>query len=422
MARRWLAAVWLNVAWLSAMCLMTSALPLGAKMPLEEYRARRADLRKSLEGVLLLAAAAEGRDPVFRFAQEPNFYYLTGWSQPGARLLLTASEEILFLPHHNDRGELYTGKRASAEDADARAVTGFEEVLPIERLEAELDKALSSSEKVYALAGESVSDQLRARYPFREVFDAAPLITKLRVKKSAAEIAAIQHATAVSVEAQRAAWKRIAAGAYEYQVAATLEFGFMDNGCEGPAYAPIVGSGPNSTVLHYDANERRMDGGEVVLIDAAAECGDYASDLTRTLPVGGKFTARQREIYQIVLGAQKAAIAAVKPGARLSGEGETLTKVARDYMDAHGKDLEGGPLGKYFTHGIGHQVGLEVHDPNVDGPLEAGMVITIEPGIYIGEEKIGVRIEDVVLVTETGSKVLSAALEKEPEQIEKALK
>jgi Xaa-Pro aminopeptidase len=137
--------------------------------------------------------------------------------------------------------------------------------------------------------------------------------------------------------------------------------------------------------------------------------------------VGGKFSPRQREIYQIVLGAQKAAIAAVKPGARLSGAGQTLTKVARDYMDGHGTDQHGEPLGKYFTHGIGHQVGLQVHDPNAEGPLEAGMVITIEPGLYIADENLGVRIEDIVLVTENGAKVLSAALAKEPEQIEKAL-
>ena len=137
----------------------------------------------------------------------------------------------------------------------------------------------------------------------------------------------------------------------------------------------------------------------------------------------GKFTPRQREIYQVVLGAQKAAIAAVKPGALVyrSGSGESLTKIARDYIDAHGKDSHGDRLGKYFSHDIGHQVGLEVHDPRVDGPLEAGMVITIEPGVYIAEEKLGIRIEDVVLVTSNGAKLLSAALPKEPDEIEKAV-
>ncbi len=164
-----------------------------------------------------------------------------------------------------------------------------------------------------------------------------------------------------------------------------------------------------------------MDNGEVVVLDAAAECESYASDITRTVPVGGKFSARQREIYLVVLGAQKAAIAALKPGVRLSGEGDTLTKLAKDYMDAHGKDLHGEGLGKYFVHGLGHQIGLQVHDPNLNGPLEAGMVVTIEPGIYIEEEGIGVRIEDVVLVTENGAKVLSAALPREPDEIEKAV-
>ncbi len=263
--------------------------------------------------------SAEAYDQVFRFEQEPNFYYLTGWSEPGAVLLLTPSDEILFLPRHDERAERYSGKRTSAEDADAHAVTGFEKVLPIEKLESELDLALSSHARIYAPWTESYAGQLRSRYPFREVADATPLIAKLRVKKSEAEIAAIQHATDVSMDAHRAAWKRLAAGQYEYQVAATLLDAFLDAGCEGPAYSPIVGSGPNGAILHYMSNQRRMDRGELVVIDAAAQCDAYASDITRTVPVGGKFTPRQREIYQIVLGAQKAAIAAVKPGAWLAG-------------------------------------------------------------------------------------------------------
>jgi Xaa-Pro aminopeptidase len=405
---------------LPALFLLMVALA-AAKFPPEEYRTRRANLRKSLDGVLVLFAHTEGRDEVFRITPEANFYYLTGWSEPGARLLVTPTEEILFLPRHDEHAERYQGRRWSAEDAGAKGATGFERVLPVEKFEAELDKALDAHENLYALPSQPSTQGLEARYPFRQVSDAAVEITKLRVKKSPAELAAIQHATDVSIAAHRAAWKRIVPGAREYQIAASYEETFLENGCDGPAYSTIVGSGPNSTVLHYSSNQRQMDRGEVVVIDAAAECDSYASDITRTLPVGGSFSPRQREIYELVLAAQKAAIAALKPGARLAGPGDTLTKVAKDYMDAHGKDLHGAGLGKYFVHGIGHQVGIDVHDPNIDGPLEAGMVVTVEPGIYVAEEGIGVRIEDVVLVTENGAKVLSAALPKEPDEIEKAV-
>ncbi|HYK17466.1 MAG TPA: Xaa-Pro peptidase family protein [Bryobacteraceae bacterium] len=392
----------------------------AAKFPAEEYRARRANLRKDLKGVVVLFAHTEGRDQIYRVTPEPNFYYLTGWTEPGARLLITPAREILFLPHHNERLEHYEGHRASAEDKDAKTVTGFEEVLAIEKFESELDAALANYENLYALLGQPTTEKLRATHPFREISDGAPLVTKLRVKKSPAELTAIQHATDVSMEAHRAVWKQMVPGIGEYQLGATFERVFLDRGCDGPAYSTIVGSGPNSTVLHYSENQRRMDRGELVVMDAAAECDSYASDITRTVPVGGKFSARQREIYSIVLGAQKAAIAALKPGARLSGSGDTLTKVAKDYMDAHGKDMFGEGLGKYMLHGIGHQVGIDVHDPNIEGPLEAGMVVTIEPGIYLDEERIGVRIEDVVLVTDHGAQVLSAALAKEPDEIEKA--
>jgi Xaa-Pro aminopeptidase len=390
-------------------------------MPRDEFKARRANLRRTLDGVLVLFGRVEGRDEVFRVEEEPKFYYLTGWNQPGARLLITPTRELLFLPHHKERVEHFQGRRSSAEDADVHALTGFEEVRPIEKFESELSQALSEEDKVYAPLNESATEKLKALYPFREISDAVPLITKLRLKKSPAELAAIQHATDVSVEAHRAAWKRMAPGLSEYQIAAVLWSTYIESGCEGVAYSPIVGSGINSTILHYSANQRRMDNGEVVVMDAAAQCGDYASDITRTVPVGGKFTPRQREIYQIVLGAQKAAIAALKPGVRMAGPGDSLTKIARDYMDAHGRDQHGQPLGKYFIHGLGHPVGLQVHDPGIDAPLEAGMVVTIEPGIYIPEESIGVRIEDVVLVTENGAKVLSAALPKEADEIEKAV-
>lgn len=166
-----------------------------------------------------------------------------------------------------------------------------------------------------------------------------------------------------------------------------------------------------------------MDRGDVLLMDVAAECSGYASDVTRTIPVSGKFTRRQREIYEVVLGAQKAAIAATKPGMTLGKTTpNSLYKIALEYINTHGKDLHGQPLGKYFTHGLGHHVGLDVHDANDPAtPLAAGMVITIEPGIYLPEENLGVRIEDVVLVTESGAQVMSGALEREPDAIERAL-
>src|SRR5262249_16351629 len=151
--------------------------------------------------------------------------------------------------------------------------------------------------------------------------------------------------TDVSIEAHGAAWKRAAAGLYEYQIAATMVATYFDKGCERHAYAPIVGSGPNSTALHYSLNSRRMDNGELLLMDVGAECNGYATDITRTIPVNGKFTPRQREIYEIVLGAQKAALAAVKPGMTLGKQTpNSLHKIALDYINAHGKDLHGEPL------------------------------------------------------------------------------
>jgi Xaa-Pro aminopeptidase len=403
------------------LAVILSGIASAEAIPKDEFRTRRAELRKNLNGTVILFGRTEGNDEVYGFVQEPNFYYLSGWTEPGAILILNAKKEMLFLPHHNETREHFTGRRASAEDQNARALTGFDSVLPIEKLESSLANSLDESENVYTLAGSAAAEKVKARFSFRTFSDAGPLVAKLRVKKSPAELAAIQHSVDVTVQGHRAAWDRIASGLFEYQIAATVSNVYMENGCERHAYAPIVGSGPNGAVLHYSANKRRMDQGEVVVMDTAAQCDEYASDVTRTIPVGGKFTARQRELYDIVLGAQKAAIAAVKPGARLGGPENSINAMVKTYFATHGKDLHGKSLEKYYTHGIGHQVGLDVHDADTRGPLEAGMVITIEPGLYIPEENIGIRIEDVILVTETGAKVLSAALPREPEELEKAL-
>ena len=400
-----------------ALCGLQGSEPVGSV-----YLSRRAELRKALpNGIVVLFGRSETDSDDLRsgFYQEPNFYYLTGWNQPGAVLVVEPGGDILFLAPKDPEAEKWTGPKASAQDRNAAALTGFEQVMPVQAFESELAKLMRQYPRLYALKG----TRLEKLAPLREISDVRPAIAKLRMKKSPEEIALIERATNVSIEAHRAAWKRAAPGLYEYQVAGTMVGIFAENGCERAAYAPIVGSGPNSVFLHYSRNKRRMDRGEVLLMDVAAECSAYASDITRTIPVGAKFSKRQREIYDVVLGAQRAAIAAVKPGMTIAKTSpNSLYKIAYEYINTHGKDLHGEPLGKYFTHGLSHHVGLEVHDASdPTAPLEEGMVITIEPGIYISEEKIGVRIEDVVLVTGNGSKVLSGALPTDAEEIERAI-
>ena len=395
------------------LCLIAAALAAAGALCAQPGE-RRAALAKALDdGVVVLfgRTAGEQHDPRAGFRQQSDFFYLTGWQQPGAVLLLDPAREAIFLPRHNTVRERYTGRMTAAEDADARAATGFETVLPLEKLEAELARELERYPKIYTV-GDAATARLKALAPLREVAPASPAITKLRMKKSPAEQAAIQRALDVSMEAHRAAWKRAAPELHEYQIAATLVNAFMERGCEGSAYPSIVASGPNAVVLHYEQNARRMERGELLLVDAGASCAGYAADITRTIPLDGRFGKRQREVYEVVLGAQKAAIAKVKPGITLAA----LTDTAREYMERHGG------LGKYFIHGIGHHLGLEVHDAaDTAAPLAEGMVVTIEPGLYIPEEKLGVRIEDVVLVTAEGARVLTSGLPREPGAIEKAM-
>ena len=211
----------------------------------------------------------------------------------------------------------------------------------------------------------------------------------------------------------------------ERQIAALVQYEFQKRGCERPAYAPIVGGGLNSTVLHYSDDSATIQAGGMVVIDAGGEYSMYATDITRTLPASGKFTPRQREIYNIVLGAQEAAIKAFRAGhSTMSGDApDTLYNVARDYINTHGKDLHGKPLGQYFIHGLGHFVGLAVHDVGGrDVSLDKGMVFTIEPGIYIPEERLGVRIEDMFLVEQDGTLVrLTSGLPRTADEIEAAM-
>ena len=262
-----------------------------------------------------------------------------------------------------------------------------------------------------------------------DTHDVADLTTPLRTTKDAGEMELLTKAADASIVAQRAMMRAVHPGATERAVAGVILENLMAQGCERASYSPIVGSGAASAVLHYSDNSQTMQAGDVVVVDAAGEYSMYASDITRTVPVSGHFTARQREIYEVVLGAQRAAAAAFVAGKskindRNHSDPDSLDAVAWNYINTHGKDLHGEPLGKYWIHGLGHSVGIDVHDPmDYKKPIPVGAVFTIEPGVYIPEEKIGVRIEDVYHVDENGK--LIDLIEKLPhtaDDVEAAMK
>jgi Xaa-Pro aminopeptidase len=251
------------------------------------------------------------------------------------------------------------------------------------------------------------------------------MLSSLRTTKDAGEVGLIRKAVDASVAAHFAAFKAVKPNVNEREISALMQYEWGKRGCERVAYAPIVGSGYYSTVLHYSDDDKVMKSGDVVVIDAAGEYSMYAADITRTLPINGHFTARQREIYEIVLGAQQAAMAAFQSGKSnlRRGNSDSLYQVAFDYINTHGKDLHGEPLGKYFIHGLGHYIGLNVHDPgDYTVPLGPGMAFTIEPGIYIPEENLGVRIEDDYYVDQDGKLIkLSGALPSGADEVEKLM-
>jgi Xaa-Pro aminopeptidase len=432
--------------------LLLSTLPAAAwdRGQLSDYHDRRARLvQETGDGIVVLfgyneADVAASTTP---FHQNENFYYLTGWNEADAILLLVPrraqageeakkpeiAKEILFIPPHNYTQEKWTGPKLGPDDADAPARTGFPTVKSTTLFPEELREALKDFPKVYTeltpqpesgedCFQERMVSKLRSLAPLAKLADLRPLVTRLRMVKSAGEIALIRKAAEASIDAHLAAFQAIHPGVWEYQIAALMKYEFERRGCEWPAYPPIVGSGFYSTVLHYDTDDHQMNDGDVVVMDVAGSYGGYASDITRTVPVNGHFTARQREIYEIVLGAQNAALAAAKPGMLLRRGKGSLHQIAYDYINTHGKDLHGQPLGTYFIHGLGHSVGLNVHDPfDHDQPLEPGMVVTLEPGIYIPEEKLGVRIEDDILITNDGAEVLTRRLPRSVAEIEKLM-
>jgi Xaa-Pro aminopeptidase len=417
-----------------------------------DYRSRRQALAgKAKDGVVLLFAPGESEGPndLYGYRPDNNFFYLTGWGEPGAAVLIAAATEstennpghpyteILFLPDRNASQERWTGPKLGPENPDAARMTGFDKVATLDNLRTELAhilppvKALlytdtpgpeETSNSTSQLAWLRQSNAFPVYFALRDV---RPKLSLLRTFKDSGEIDLLRKASDASVAAHLAAMHAMKPGSSEREISALLQYEWGKRGCERPAYAPIVGSGFNSTVLHYSDDSGPIQAGDLVVIDAAGEYSMYASDITRTLPASGKFTARQREIYDIVLGAQQSAMAAFQAGKSTiyRDAANTLYKVAYDYINTHGKDLHGAPLGQYFIHGLGHYIGLAVHD---DGdytvPLGPGAAFTIEPGIYIPEEKLGVRIEDDFYVDASGKLIkLTAALPSSAENVERAM-
>ena len=417
------------------------------RQPNADYHARREALAKKVDGVVVLFAATENEGPndLYGFRQDDNFYYLSGLSEPGAALLIAAAveakdnapaayTEILFLPPRNLMQEKWTGPKLGAENPEAPNITGFDRVEDMGQLPSEVARFMTGARPTIYTDVASDDEPSPSTRPIAFlkrlnsylVFqDVKPMLSSLRTTKDAGEMALIRKAVDASVAAHFAAFKAVKPNVNEREISALMQYEWGKRGCERVAYAPIVGSGYYSTVLHYSDDDNVMKSGDVVVIDAAGEYSMYASDITRTLPINGHFTARQGEIYDIVLGAQQAAMDAFQSGKSIlrRGGSESLYQVAYDYINTHGKDLHGQPLGQYFIHGLGHYIGLNVHDPgDYTVPLGPGMAFTIEPGIYIPEENLGVRIEDDFYVDASGKLIkLSAALPSRAEDVEKEM-
>lgn len=412
------------------------------------------------QGVMILPSAPlaiRNNDVEHEYRQDSDLFYLTGFDEPESALVMRgghAEPVVMFVRPRDPEREVWDGQRAGVEGAvrDFGASVAYS----THELATKLPELLENVSRVYYRIGRdkafdeivlSAIDRVRARaklgvtWPV-EIVDPATVVHEMRVIKSKAELDAMRRAVDITKEAHVAAMGMARPGVYEYEVEAVLRAIFRKHGSERPAYGPIVGSGPNATVLHYRRNDRRLSDGDLLLIDAGCEYGYYASDITRTFPVSGHFSKSQREIYEIVLQAQLASIDATKPGATLEEVHDASVKViAKGLVDL---GLIPGPLEhaleqatykKFFMHRTSHWLGMDVHDvgryfdAGKARPLAPGMVITVEPGIYIAENEpsvpaeyrgIGVRIEDDVLVTPEGAMVLSSAIPKTVEDVERA--
>ena len=409
----------------------------AAAVPADVLRHRRAALLERFDPGVAVIRSADARGDLdyaqdADFRQDNDFYYLTGLETPGSWLVMFRravgdDSTVLYVPERDPGEETWTGRQPGLEEA--ASWSGVEVVRPASAFEDEFLARLSAPNphgtppRLYVPLGASlarsrdlVERALSSRYTVEDLSD---VLASLRLVKDSVELARLATAAAITAEAQRQAMRMGAAGQYEYQLEAWIEYVFRCNGAERVGFPSIVGSGPNSVILHYDTNRRRMEDGDLVVIDIGAEYGYYTADVTRTIPIGGRFTDRQRAIYDLVLATQQAVIDSIRPGATFRG----LSTIARRYMREHSNDLCGeAGCDAYFIHAFGHWLGMDVHDVgDYRTPLAPGMVLTVEPGIYLPEEDLGVRIEDDVRVTRDGHDVLSGAAPRRPEEIERLM-
>jgi len=422
------------------------------------YTQRRCRLAEQMQdGVAVIPTAPErsrNRDSVYPYRFDSYFHYLTGFGEPEAVLVLVAGpapKSILFCREKNPEREVWDGFRHGPEAA--RETFGFDEAHPIAMLDEMMTKLLADQPSLHFHLGADSAWDVRAvgwlnavRAEVRNgiaapsaIRDVRVLLDEMRLIKSTEEIATMRRAAEISAAAHRRAMQQVRSGRYEYEIEAELLHEFHRHGAQAPAYSSIVASGANACVLHYVANSARLRDGDLLLIDAACELDGYASDITRTFPVSGRYSAAQKDVYEMVLAAQAAAIGAVRIGASWDDPHQAAIRVlAQGMIDlglcAGSVDgvLESGDYKRFYMHKSGHWLGMDVHDVGDYKrggqwrKLEAGMVLTVEPGCYIrpGEDvpehlwNIGIRIEDDVLVTTQGCEVLTLAAPKTIAEVE----
>ena len=432
----------------SLCCVSSLAAQAGSPagpIPVERLTARRDGLAGVMgSGIAVLRSSQErnieGDYPQDSDYRESNdFFYLTGIESKDSWLLVVAdsgraTRVTLYLPPRNPQSERWTGPTLGP-GAEAAALTGITDVRSADSAEAQIRGALQA--RTFSRKGGSlfVDRSQRARqdtYLTGLVFSGErdefmlpavnlpAAVAQLRLVKDADEIRRMRAAIDLTAESQVDVMRALKAGMTEYQVEALIESGFRSRGAERLGFPSIIGSGPNSTTLHYDKNRRTIAAGDLVVMDVGGEYGYYSADVTRTVPVDGKFTPRQREIYDLVLATQQVGIDSVRPGMTVG----RLNQITREYMKAHSGTLCGSTTcDTYYIHGLSHWLGMDVHDVgDYTTPFAPGMVLTVEPGIYIPDEQLGVRIEDDVLVTATGHDLLSSKAPRSPDEIEKIMK